>query len=84
MGRARRQNRRRNQRDTQRGTQRDTLQNTQIEQYTGAQNGARGKPIDDCFSLYILFRKLHNLFVEQAYSILYNTTFENNNNNNNR
>lgn len=38
-------------------------------------NENRTRPIDDCFALYILFKKLHMLFVYQAYSILYNERF---------
>lgn len=40
----------------------------------------RIKPIDDCFALYILFKKLHMLFIYQAYSILYNERFIQDNN----
>lgn len=41
----------------------------------GNRNENRTRPIDDCFALYILFKKLHMLFVYQAYSILYNERF---------
>lgn len=59
MGRARR-NRRRNNRNNNR------IENNQIET-TGNKDGDRDmnrtRPIDDCFALYILFKKLHMLFV---------------------
>ena len=43
-------------------------------------NRIQSKPIDDCFALYILFKKLHMLFIYQAYSILYNERFIQDNN----
>lgn len=86
MGRARR-NRRNN---------RNSNRNNRPENRTGNENriepignrndnriepmGGRTKPIDDCFALYILFKKLHMLFIYQAYSILYNERFIQDNN----
>lgn len=72
MGRARRN--RRNNRNENRIE--STGSNNRIENRTEQnENINRTKPIDDCFALYILFKKLHMLFIYQAYSILYNERF---------
>lgn len=66
MGRARRNRRNEN---------RNESQNDNKIELTENRNENRTRPIDDCFALYILFKKLHMLFVYQAYSILYNERF---------
>lgn len=58
MGRARR-NRRNNRSDNRNEINRN---DNRIE-LTENRNDNRTKPIDDCFALYILFKKLHMLFV---------------------
>ena len=60
MGRARRN---RIQRSSGRSTEKSAGSTTGRDTERNA-GSTEGKPIDDCFSLYILFRKLHNLFVE--------------------
>ena len=88
MGRARRnrRNNRMNNRTNNRNSNRNENRIQQIEP-TGNRNEnrieqieGRTKPIDDCFALYILFKKLHMLFIYQAYSILYNERFIQDNN----
>lgn len=73
MGRARRN--RRNNRNENRNENRieSTGSNNRTDNRTD--NRTESKPIDDCFALYILFKKLHMLFIYQAYSILYNERF---------
>ena len=71
MGRARR-NRRSNNRNK---NQNEINRSENRIEPTGNRSDNRTKPIDDCFALYILFKKLHMLFVYQAYSILYNERF---------
>lgn len=83
MGRARRN--RRNNRNSNRNSNRNDNRIEPTEGRTGNDNRiepteGRTKPIDDCFALYILFKKLHMLFIYQAYSILYNERFIQNNN----
>lgn len=87
MGRARRN--RRNNRNSNRNSNRNDNRNENRIQQIGSDNriqpvGSRTdsntKPIDDCFALYILFKKLHMLFIYQAYSILYNERFIQDNN----
>lgn len=91
MGRARRN--RRNNRNSNRNNNRNENRNENRIQQIGSDNrnenrieqiGSRTegniKPIDDCFALYILFKKLHMLFIYQAYSILYNERFIQDNN----
>ena len=87
MGRARR-NRRNNRHNNQNNNQNNNRNDNRI-QPVGNDNRnenriepteGRTKPIDDCFALYILFKKLHMLFIYQAYSILYNERFIQDNN----
>lgn len=83
MGRARRN--RRNNRNSNRNNNRNDNRNDNRIEPVGNENRiepteGRTKPIDDCFALYILFKKLHMLFIYQAYSILYNERFIQNNN----
>lgn len=87
MGRARRN--RRNNRMNNRTNNRNNNRNENRIQPVGNDNRmdnriepteGRTKPIDDCFALYILFKKLHMLFIYQAYSILYNERFIQDNN----
>lgn len=84
MGRARR-----NRRNNHRNNRNDNRNENRIQpiEPTGNRNEnriepteGRTKPIDDCFALYILFKKLHMLFIYQAYSILYNERFIQDNN----
>lgn len=83
MGRARRN--RRNNRNSNRNENRNENRIQQIGSDNRNENrieptDGNTKPIDDCFALYILFKKLHMLFIYQAYSILYNERFIQNNN----
>ena len=71
MGRARR-NRRNNRNGNRTENRTENRIENRIEQN---ENINRTKPIDDCFALYILFKKLHMLFIYQAYSISYNERF---------
>lgn len=60
MGRARR-NRRNNNRNENRIN--NINEPTGNRDETGDRDMNRTRPIDDCFALYILFKKLHMLFV---------------------
>lgn len=70
MGRARR-----NRRSNNRSENINENRINNINESTENRSDNRTRPIDDCFALYILFKKLHMLFVYQAYSILYNERF---------
>ena len=73
MGRARRN--RRNNRNGNRIESTGSDNRTDNRTDNRIDNRTESKPIDDCFALYILFKKLHMLFIYQAYSILYNERF---------